>query len=276
MASQQKRRIMTLTITMRRALWGLMVCGLALPSCKSTQSSPDGANNGSATTKDTVQDGKPDGDEVECNWLFVLAAASGSYDGKTLTLENVPPALMFTDRPVRAFGHMELKQLIELVSTGDDNFEVDPPNAVLSTFGTKDKPTSGLVTLLRPKLEGNKVVFPVKYLEGDIPDRFEGASLFIDPFHMHHHGHGHWHPHIGRAIVGAAVVHSVVHASQPKTVVVTQPAYYYQAQPAPAPAPAASPKTSEQKLVELKGLFDQGLINQAEYDSKKTAILAAM
>jgi len=272
MASQQKRRIMTVTIAMKRALWGLMVCGLALTSCKTTQSSPDGANTRSATTEAPDQNGTPDGDEDQCNWLFVLAAASGSYDGKTLTLENVPPALMFSDRPVRAFGHMELKQLIEFVSTGKDNFEADPPNAVLSTFGTKDKPTSGLVTLLRPRLEGNNVIFPVKYLEGVIPDRFEGASLFIDPFHMHHHGHGHWHPHIGRAIVGAAVVHSVVQASQPKTVVVTQPTYYYQAQP----APAASPKTPEQRLEELKELYDKGLIDEAEYESKKAAILKSM
>jgi hypothetical protein len=263
---------MILTIAMRRAIWGLIVCGLALTSCKSTQSSADGTDNGSATTEDTAQVGKPDGDKVDCNWLFVLAASSGSYDGKTLTLENVPPALMFSERPVRAFGHMDLKQLIELVSTGDDNFELDPPNAVLSTFGTQANPTSGLVTLLKPRLEGNKVIFPVKYLEGEIPERFEGASLFIDPFHMRHHGHGHWHPHIGRAILGAAVVHSVINANQPKTVVVTQPAYYYQAQP----APAASPKTAEQRLEEIKDLFEKGLIDKAEYDSKKADILKSM
>ena len=74
----------------------------------------------------------------------------------------------------------------------------------------------------------------------------------------------------------------MVHANESKTVVVTQPTYYYQAQPAPAAAPApvavpaTSPKTAEQKLAELKGLFDKGLIDKTEYDTKKAAILKSM
>ena len=152
---------------------------------------------------------------------------------------------------------------------GENNFEKDPPNAVVSTFGASDRPTSGVVTLMKPRMEGNKVIFPVKFLEGEIPKTFEGMSLFIDPFHGHGHGHGHWHPHIGRVVATAAVVHAV---TRPRTVVVTQPTYVYHT----ADVPAGSTKSTEQQLTELKGLFDKGLIDKAEYDSKKSAILADM
>jgi hypothetical protein len=44
--------------------------------------------------------------------------------------------------------------------------------------------------------------------------------------------------------------------------------------PAPAPAPAApSLQEAEQKLKDLKALYNQGLISQSEYDAKKEQIL---
>jgi membrane peptidoglycan carboxypeptidase len=68
----------------------------------------------------------------------------------------------------------------------------------------------------------------------------------------------------------------VHHASQPKTVVVQQPAYYYQATP-PPPAPAPdSTKTPESRLGELKSMYDKGLITQSDYDQKKKQILDQM
>ncbi len=44
----------------------------------------------------------------EVNWLFAMNATSGFFDGKTLTLHNVPPVLMFADRRYRIWGHMDL------------------------------------------------------------------------------------------------------------------------------------------------------------------------
>jgi membrane peptidoglycan carboxypeptidase len=70
----------------------------------------------------------------------------------------------------------------------------------------------------------------------------------------------------------------VHHASQPKTVVVQQPAYYYQATP-PPPAPAPAPdstKSPESRLEELKSMYDKGLITKSEYDKKKSQILDQM
>ena len=254
----------------RGVLCGLVACGLIFGGCKNMQDESASAQAPSDPAEASAQGEKAGATNgTDCNWLFVMTATSGSYDGKTLTLENVPPALMFTDRPKRAFGHMDVIHLVEMVSQGEDNFEKDPPNAVVSTFGNKDKPTSGLVKLLKPRIEGNKVIFPVQFLEGEIPASFAGMSLFIDPFHMHGHGHGHWHPHIGAIVATAAVVHAV---SQPRTVVVTQPTHYYQVDT----TSAKSPKTTEQQLTELKGLFDKGLIDKPEYDTKKSAILADM
>jgi hypothetical protein len=42
-----------------------------------------------------------------------------------------------------------------------------------------------------------------------------------------------------------------------------------------APSPAAPPslQVTEQKLKDLKALFDQGLINQSEYAAKRKQIL---
>ena len=202
----------------------------------------------------------------KANWLFVMTATSGSFDGKTITLHNVPPTLMFSDRPYRIFGHMDTAKLIKEVSTGPNSFAEDPPNAVLSTFGG-ELPTTATVVLYKPTLTGNTLSFPVKVSEGNIPNKFEGATLFID--------HWHRHPHIGAFVVGAAVGSAVHRASQPKTVVVTQPTYYYQATPPPAPAPDST-KSPESRLEEVKSMYDKGLITKSEYDQKKKQILDQM
>jgi len=133
--------------------------------------------------------------DQKINWLFVVTSTSGSFDGKILTLHNVPPTLMFSDRPNRFFGHMDTAKLIKEVNTGPDNFSVNPPNAVLSTFGG-GLPTTGTVVLHGATLTGKTLSFLVKVLEGHIPDKFEGATLFIDPFHHHH---------VGAFVAGAAV-----------------------------------------------------------------------
>jgi hypothetical protein len=222
--------------------------------------------------------GTQKGDQ-EVNWLFVMTATSGSFDGKTITLHNVPPTLIFSDRPYRIFGHMDTAKLIKEVSTGPNSFAEDPPNAVLSTFGG-ELPTTATVVLYKPTLTGNTLSFPVKVSEGNIPNKFEGATLFIDHYHHHghRHGHPHWHPHVGALVVGAAVGSAVHRASEPKTVVVQQPAYYYQATP-PPPPPAPdkpSPKSPESRLEDLKSMYDKGLITKSDYDQKKKQILDQM
>jgi len=46
------------------------------------------------------------------------------------------------------------------------------------------------------------------------------------------------------------------------------------AKPKPTPAPAAN--STQQKLVELKSLYDQKLISQSDYEAAKTKVLAEM
>ena len=44
----------------------------------------------------------------------------------------------------------------------------------------------------------------------------------------------------------------------------------------PAETPPSSEGTSEQKLLELKNLYDKGLIDKEEYEAKKKEILDSM
>jgi len=203
------------------------------------------------------------GDQI-INWLFVVTGTSGSFDGKTITLHNVPPTLMFSDRPYRFFGHMDPAKLIKEVNTGPNNFRENPPNAVLSTFGG-GLPTTGTVVLHGVTLTGKTISFLVKVLEGDIPDKFEGATLFIDPFH--HHA-------VGAFVVGSAVGRSrAERETESETVVVKEPTYVYQGAPGPD---KQSTKSAESKLKDLKSMYDQGLITKSEYDQKKKQILDQM
>ena len=198
--------------------------------------------------------------DQEIDWLFVVTGTSGSFDGKSITLHNVPPTLMFSDRPHRYFGHMDTAKLIKEVNSGPDNFSVNPPNAVLSTFGG-GLPTTGTVILQGSTLTGNTLSFFVKVLEGDIPDTFEGATLFIDPFHRHN---------VGAFVVGSAVGKA---RAEEETVVVQEPTYYYQGTPA---SDNQSTKSPESKLQELKSMYDKGLISKSEYDQKRKEILDHM
>jgi len=206
-------------------------------------------------------------DASDVNWLFVMTATSGSFDGKSLTLNGVPPTLMFSDRPDRVWGHMDTPALVDAVSERPNSFAEVAPNAVLSTFGANELPTTATVVLNRPKVNGASVTFPVDVLEGDIPEKFTGASLFID--------HWHRHPPIGAFVVGAAVGSAVTHAvTQPKTttVVVAEPTHVVYA--APLPDTAASDPVKD--LDNLSKMYDQGLISADEYHQKKNEILARM
>ena len=65
--------------------------------------------------------------------MFVQTARGITSDGATLTLRDVTPAtLFFSDRPQRVVGHMTTTDFVELWGEGDNSFEADPPNAVLS------------------------------------------------------------------------------------------------------------------------------------------------
>jgi len=112
-------------------------------------------------------------------YLYVLSAKSGSFDGETLTLNDVPLVIYFSDRPNRIAGDMNLESFVEAWSKGSDSFKADPPNATLSILdesGNKDV----VVELSDLQLSGDSFTFKVRILEGNIPKSFGPSSLFID------------------------------------------------------------------------------------------------
>jgi hypothetical protein len=162
---------------------------------------------------------------------------------------------------------MTLSELLPMVKEGPDNFIVNPPNAVLSTFREGELPTEATVIMHDARTDGANLLFSVDVLEGSIPATFGPASLFVDSHHGHHAA--------GAFIVGAAVGSAVADNNEPETVVVREPTYVYTVDPAPA-APAPAPATAQSRLAEAQRLFDQGLITEDEYARKREQILASM
>lgn len=114
--------------------------------------------------------------------LIVLNARGASLQGGKLVLSGIAPnSIIFADRPVRAAGHDTTAHVVEDWDKGSDNFSKDPPNATISSFtkdgsGVKD----AVVVLKSPKLDGDKLVFDVDVLEGDLNGADGAAALFID------------------------------------------------------------------------------------------------
>lgn len=194
--------------------------------------------------------------------LFVQNAASGSFDGKTLTLKGVGSTLFFSDRPERIAGQVRTSDFVGHWTKGTDNFAANPPNATLSVFGAKEA-SSIVVVLANPRLNGNTLSYTVKILEGKLPASFKESSLFIDIL-------GRWR----MAAMGMAVGESRGYqegqqAARAPAPAPAAPAPPPAAQPAPAPATSltASQAAAVAKLKELKSLLGQGLISQAQYDA---------
>jgi hypothetical protein len=112
--------------------------------------------------------------------LFVMNARGASLQGQTLTLDGVSPnSIVFADRPVRAAGHLLTQHLLEEWTEG--SFAKDPPNATVSVM-SKDGASvrDAVVELKLPHLEGDKLTFDVRVLEGDLAGADGPASVFVD------------------------------------------------------------------------------------------------
>ena len=198
----------------------------------------------------------------EINWLFVVNTTGGTYDGKSVTLHNVPPVLVFSDRPDRIWGHMTVSELLPKVKGGPNSFVENPPNSVLSTFREGELPTEATLVMTEASFDGTNLTFTVDVLDGQIPATFGPASLFVD--RVRHNA--------GAFLVGAAVA-SNRNERENETVVVKEPTVVYHTNPAPAP----SEKPSVQSQLEtVKRLYDQKLISEQEYEKKRAEILASM
>jgi len=100
--------------------------------------------------------------------LFVMNTRGGSLQGQSLILAGVSPiSIVFADRPVRAAGHLPTEALLEEWTTGD--FAKDPPNATVSVLSKDGASAHDVVVELRsPRLEGDRLTFDVRVLEGDL------------------------------------------------------------------------------------------------------------
>jgi hypothetical protein len=114
--------------------------------------------------------------------LIVLNSRGATLQGDSLVLTGVTPnSIIFADRPVRAAGHQLTADIIADWGTGKDSFASDPPNATVSAFNSKDGSVKDAVVVLKnPKLDGDKLVFTVQTLEGDLTGADGAASIFID------------------------------------------------------------------------------------------------
>ncbi len=115
--------------------------------------------------------------------MIVLNARGAKLEGQKLTLDGISPnAIVFADRPVRSAGHALTAHLLEEWSINSpDSFAKTAPNATVSVFSkAKAGVVDAVVVLKSPKLEGDRLVFDVDVLEGDLAGGDGAASVFMD------------------------------------------------------------------------------------------------
>ena len=112
--------------------------------------------------------------------LFVLNARGASLADGKLTLTGVSPnSIAFADRPVRAAGHIETAQFVEKWNEGEDQANIDPPNATISVLDGA-KVADAVVTISKPVIAGDTLTFEAVVLEGTLDGASGPAALFID------------------------------------------------------------------------------------------------
>lgn len=115
--------------------------------------------------------------------MIVLNARGAKLVGQKLILEGISPnAIVFADRPIRSAGHALTKHLLEeWSSAAPDSFAKDPPNATVSVLNkSKAEVVDAVMVLKSPKLEGDKLVFDVEVIEGNLAGGDGAVSVFLD------------------------------------------------------------------------------------------------
>src|SRR5208337_1059303 len=115
--------------------------------------------------------------------MFVQSAAGVSFKDGKLTLMS-PSTIFFSDRPARLAGHMPCHNFIQAWSDGDDSFNKNPPNAVLSVFVPNREPEKMVVTLQNPRFEGSNLIYDASVIKGSTPAGMYEAALFIDDIRL--------------------------------------------------------------------------------------------
>ena len=134
----------------------------------------------SGLTDDMVPGQSADDGLVEL--LFVQEAGGVRFaDGKLTLTDLNPQTLYFADRPDDVAGFLTYREYVELVYSGPDNFEEEPPNATLMTVDGDKMIETVLELSAKPVMEGEDMVFTsVKLILGEPPAEGVRAVLFID------------------------------------------------------------------------------------------------
>ena len=136
---------------------------------------------------------------AEPTFLYVQTAHSGTLsaqqaDGRRiLKLNNVSPTTVyFSDRPSRITGHESTAEFIAEWNSGEDSFEVNPPNAALDVV-ENDSQSIAIVELMKAKYDASTRVLEYEVVilddktDGNIPESFDEAALFIDSTFKKYH-----------------------------------------------------------------------------------------
>jgi hypothetical protein len=232
--------------------------------------------------------------------LFVQNAAGVTFDQQkgTLRLVNVTPStLFFSDRPVRLAGHLHTEsEFLPMWGESADSFVKDPPNATVSVLEPgKPDLANFVVKLMKPRMDGNDLVYSATLIEGTPPETAGATAVFIDVF-------GVWRRHFRRvafvdsavvtaAVVGATAAHAnaatqaSAAAAQASAAAAQASAAAAKAATTPTPPPTVIVQTApakpaltptEQKLEQLKSMLNQGFITQAQYQQASQKIINEM
>jgi len=125
---------------------------------------------------------EPPADDGLVELLFVQEAGGVRFADGELTLTDLAPqTLYFADRPDDIAGFLTYKDYVELVYSGPDNFEEEPPNATLMTVDGDTLIETVLELSAKPVMQGEDMVFSsVKLILGEPPAKGVRAVLFID------------------------------------------------------------------------------------------------
>ena len=114
-------------------------------------------------------------------FLFVQSSKNISFKNGSLILHNVAPVTtFFSDRPERITGGLRNISFLKYWGEGWNNFKSDPPNASLSVFTQDGQPMQAVIVLSNPQIDGDKLHYDVRVLEGTIPEEGGETVLFID------------------------------------------------------------------------------------------------
>jgi hypothetical protein len=115
--------------------------------------------------------------------MFVQSAHGLTSIDNTLTLVGTSPStLFFADRPDRVVGHVHTNTFVSEWAEGENSFEEDPPNAVISFLQESDVvPEEVTVVISNPELKDNNLSYKIEVLDGALPASAGACALFIDP-----------------------------------------------------------------------------------------------